>query len=278
MDLSTGVGIASLVGLCLGSFLNVVRYRWPKAEDAQFKEAAREELGFTTEGHTGGIGSGPMLKAISCGGSACPSCGRKLTAIELVPVLSWLAQKGKCKGCSAPVSGWYPAVELFTAIAFGAVFAVFGITWAAVAVASFVWFATALSLIDLDHQYLPDTLSKGLMLSLGAYLALGVSGLSLQDSLLAAMAAYFVVGNIIPAVLTAITGRQAIGSGDAPLLAMLGAVVGVTTLPTAVFVCCMVSLTLIPVGKLASKGELRIPMGPGILLTTAGWMFAHKLL
>lgn len=271
---SAELAIAGVLGLVFGSFANVVRHRWPAAESAQFRAAARAELKLPEE-----ISDATSpLKAISVGGSCCPSCGSKIGALQLVPVVSWLFLKGKCKACATSIPLRYPLVELLMgALAAGAVWQ-FGFGLTGLLVAAVLWVSVILSLIDIDELYLPEAWSSALVCLVAGLMAFALPSAKLADALVAGLAAYVVVGKIIPFVLQLVLKKQALGGGDPILFALLGAVAGTQQLPTAILACAFIGiLTYLGVAIGAKdKENMQIPMGPAILMTMQAYLLAGK--
>lgn len=204
------------------------------------------------------------------GRSHCRTCGTALGPRDLVPVASWLAQRGRCRACGAPLSWFYPAVELAAlALALWAWSVADG--WLLWASCAFAWTLLALALIDFEHEILPDALTLPLMA-----LGLGVAWFSAPPMILdnvAGAAAGFVLFAAVAAAYRRIRGREGLGRGDAKLLAALGAWVGLSGLPSVVLIGSVAAL----VGALAARAfgrsralQDRVPFGPALAL--AGWL------
>ena len=206
----------------------------------------------------------------------CPKCGTMITAAQNVPVFSYLFLKGKCAKCGERISPRYPIVELVTAVLSTAVawrFGVHGYTFAALA---FTWALVALTVIDIDHQLLPDGITLPLMW-LGLLIALGgaAEGTSLppdlRSSLLGAVFGYLSLWTVYHAF-KLVTGKEGMGYGDFKLLAALGAWLGWQLLPLVIVLSAavgsVVGISLIVTGQRSRQAE--IPFGP--YLAGAGWI------
>src|SRR5690606_25358552 len=156
--------ICAVLGLLVGSFLNVVIYRLPVMLDRGWKAQAREVLDLPAE-------TAEPLSLVAPR-SRCPHCGELIRAWQNVPVLSWLLLRGRCAHCKSPISARYPAVEILSAVLAGFMAWKFGAGWAGIGAIMFAWTLIALTFIDIDHQLLPDDLTLpllwlGLLFSLG---------------------------------------------------------------------------------------------------------------
>ncbi len=263
-----------LLGLVVGSFLNVVAYRVPIMMERAWREQAAESPAepFTPPPHAAG-GEGPFNLVVP--GSACPHCGAPIRAWQNVPVLSWLWLKGRCAACGARVSARYPIVEASAAVASVVVAAVFGPTWETAAALGFTWTLIALSLIDFDHQLLPDSMTlpllwAGLLVSLLPFPG-GPLFATLSDSVAGAIVGYLALWSVYW-LFKLLTGKEGMGYGDFKLLAALGAWLGWQLLPLVILLAAavgsLVGLTLILVR--GRDRQVPIPFGP--YLAAAGWI------
>ncbi|MGH7057594.1 MAG: prepilin peptidase, partial [Acetobacteraceae bacterium] len=215
---------AGVVGLVVGSFLNVVIYRLPIMLERDWQRDAAVARGETpTE-------AAPYNLVVP--GSACPACGRKITPLENVPVLSWLALRGRCAGCKAPISPRYPLVELLTAGLSVLLALHFGATPACAGALLLTWTLVAAAGIDLGHYILPDVLVLPLLWA-GLLFNLFDSYVPLFDAVIGAVAGYLVLW-IIYQVFRLATGKEGLGYGDFKLLAAIGAWLGWRMLPLIV--------------------------------------------
>ena len=260
---------AALLGLIVGSFLNVVIYRLPLMMDREWREQARQLLGQPD----GAEPSQVPINLISPR-SHCPACQSPVAAWHNVPVLSYLLLKGRCAACGVTISPRYPLIELLTALLSATLIWKFGPTLAGLSALMLCWALIAASAIDLDHQLLPDSITQPL-LWLG--LALGLSGLpadtppfpDLHSSVLGAMAGYLSLWTVYK-VFKWLTGKEGMGYGDFKLLAALGAWLGWQMLPLVIILSAVVGtvtgIAMIAVGRHARQAP--IPFGP--FLAAAG--------
>lgn len=224
--------VALVFGLCIGSFLNVVIHRLPRMMErewqAQCAELAGQEL--------------PPQERYSLVAprSACPSCGHRIRAWENIPLLSWLALRGKCSACRTRISFQYPFVELLAGV--GAAYAAwrFGPTLTALAAALFVWFTIALAFIDQETGYLPDDLTLPLVW-IGLIVNLGGAFVPLRDAVIGAVAAYLFLWSI-NAGFKALRGMDGMGYGDFKLYAAVGAFLGWKFLPLVILLSSVVGV------------------------------------
>ncbi|NLW96051.1 MAG: prepilin peptidase [Xanthomonadaceae bacterium] len=269
---SLGYPLVAGLGLLVGSFLNVVILRLPRRMEWEWKREAREVLG-EPEIYD------PPPPGIVVERSHCPHCGHQLAWYENIPVLSWLALRGRCRSCKAPISVQYPLVELLTALLCVLCVWNFGFGWQGFGACLLTCFLIALSGIDLRTQLLPDSLTLPLMW-LGLVAALDNLYMPAKPALLGAIAGYVSLWSVWW-LFKQVTGKEGMGHGDFKLLAALGAWVGLAgVLP----VILLSSLLGAVVGSiwLAAKGRDRatpIPFGPYLAL--AGWivfMWGEQLL
>ena len=265
LDAHTGLGYpaAAGLGLLVGSFLNVVILRLPRRLEWQWKRDAREVLE-ETELYD------PPPPGIVVERSHCPHCGHALSWYENIPVLSWLALRGRCRNCKAPISLQYPLVELATALLFLACAWQFGFGWRGFGAMVLTGFLVALAGIDLRTKLLPDQLTLPLMW-LGMVASIENLYVGQKAALLGAMVGYLSLWSVYW-VFKQLTGKEGMGHGDFKLLAALGAWTGLAgVLPTIL----LSSLVGAVVGSiwLAARGRDRatpIPFGP--FLAMAGWL------
>jgi leader peptidase (prepilin peptidase)/N-methyltransferase len=254
---------ALILGLLIGSFLNVLIYRLPKMMERDWKAQAREVLGLPAEAR------GERFNLI-LPHSRCPHCAHKIRAWENLPVLSYLLLGGKCSVCKAPISKRYPLVELACGLMSGYIAWHFGFGWPAAAMLVLSWGLLAMSLIDADHQLLPDALVLPLLWlglivnSFGLFTPLG-------DALWGAVAGYLILWSVFW-LFKLITGKDGMGYGDFKLLAMLGAWGGWQILPLTILLSSMVGavLGLILLRLRNVQTSTPIPFGP--YLAIAGWI------
>lgn len=223
-----------LLGLLIGSFLNVVIYRLPKIYlrevDNFVAEQRKEKLPHQDKFNL-------MLPR-----SACPHCGHQITAMENIPVISYLVIGGKCTGCKARISIRYPLVEALTALLSAAMIWHFGSGVAGMGAVVFVWLLIAMTFIDLDHKLLLDDLTLSL-LWIGLLVNLNGNFVPLKDAVLGACAGYLSLWSIYWAY-KLLTGKEGFGYGDFKLLAALGAWMGWTVLPVIIMLSCCVGAAI----------------------------------
>lgn len=260
---------ALVLGLLVGSFLNVVIHRLPVMMEREWHEQCRE-LAATDAGEEAAAPEAERFNLVMPR-SRCPGCGHRIRARENIPVISYLLQRGRCTACGWRIPLRYPAVELLTGILSVVVIATFGATVAGIAALGFTWALIALAFIDLDTQYLPDSITLPL---LWAGLALNlVDGtfVPLQDSVVGAMAGYLSLWTVYW-VFRLITGKEGMGHGDFKLLAALGAWMGWSILPGVILLSSVVG-AVVGLAMIALRGhdrQIPIPFGPYI--AAAGWL------
>lgn len=252
-----------ILGLLIGSFLNVVIYRLPKMLERDWKIQARETLTLPAEPQ------GEMFN-LMLPHSRCPHCEHKIRAWENLPVISYLFLGGKCSSCKTPISKRYPLVELACGLLSAFIAWHFGFGWQAAAMLVLAWGLLAMCLIDADHQLLPDALVLPL-LWLG--LIVNAFGLftSLHDALWGAVAGYLSLWSVYW-LFKLVTGKEGMGYGDFKLLALLGAWGGWQILPLTILLSSLVGavLGLILLRLRNAQTSTPIPFGP--YLAIAGWI------
>jgi leader peptidase (prepilin peptidase)/N-methyltransferase len=254
---------ALLIGLLIGSFLNVVVYRLPLMMQRDWREQAREVLELPAEAR------GATFNLV-LPNSKCPQCGHEIKPWENIPVLSYLFLRGKCSSCKTPISKRYPLVELTCGLLSAYIAWHFGFTWQAGGMLLLTWGLLAMSLIDADHQLLPDALVLPL-LWLG--LILNHFGLftSLEDALWGAVAGYLSLWSVYW-LFRLITGKEGMGYGDFKLLAMLGAWGGWQVLPLTILLSSLVGAVLGLIMLRLRNAETSTPIPFGPYLAIAGWI------
>ena len=280
---ATFIGTCLVLGLAVGSFLNVVIYRLPIMLDREWRAQCAELA--VPDAHAAAAGAGPHEPFnLVVPRSACPACKAPITALQNIPLVSWVLLRGRCARCRAPISARYPLVELLSGVLSACVAARFGFGFAALAALSFTWFLIALTFIDVDHQLLPDSLTLPL-LWLGLSLSLwGPQGdaplpVDLRSSVAGAVAGYLSLWSVYHLFLL-VTGKEGMGYGDFKLLAALGAWLGLQMLLPVILIAAVVG-ALVGIAMLAIRHQSRatpIPFGP--FLAAAGWlvlMFGHGL-
>jgi leader peptidase (prepilin peptidase)/N-methyltransferase len=254
--------LMSLVGLLVGSFLNVVIYRLPKMLEQEWQLQCDLLSGQTSKAIT------PL--SLSKPRSTCPHCGHPISALENIPVLSYLLLRGKCRSCHAPISIRYPLIELLSALLTAVIAWQFGLSWACLGGVLLTWTLIALTFIDVDCQLLPDKLTLPL-LWLGIVFNLFANFASLNDSVIGAMLGYLSLWSVYQ-LFRMITGKEGMGYGDFKLLAALGAWMGWQSLPVIILLSSLVG-AIVGISLIALKLQQHdkpIPFGP--YLAAAGWI------
>jgi leader peptidase (prepilin peptidase)/N-methyltransferase len=246
--------LAGLFGLLIGSFLNVVIYRVPKMMQRESDNYVAVESGREA----------PHAERFNLmvPRSACPHCGHQITALENIPLLSWLVLRGKCSACQAPISPRYPAVELLTGLLSALLVWRLGSGWAGLAALFFLYSLIAMTFIDADTQLLPDDLTYPLLWA-GLLVNLNGTFVPLHDAVVGAAAGYLALWSIYWLFKLA-TGKEGMGYGDFKLLAALGAWLGWAMLPTIILlssvVGALVGISLIVFARHGRNNP--IPFGP----------------
>jgi len=248
------IALAGIVGLLVGSFLNVVIHRLPKMMEREWRAQCAELSGTEAKPE--------HIYNLLTPRSACPHCNHKIGALENIPVISYLLLRGKCKGCGAPISMRYPIVETISGVLSAYAAWHFGFGLAGVAAILFVWALIALTFIDFDTQLLPDDITLPL-LWLGLLLNLNGAFTTLPNAVIGAVAGYLVLWSVYW-MFKLVTGKEGMGYGDFKLLAAIGAWLGWQMLPLVILlsslVGAVVGITLIVAVK--HGRNIPIPFGP----------------
>ena len=270
------VGTCVVLGLIVGSFLNVVIYRLPVMLERQWREQCAEakeaDAGATTV---------PAVAVqrfnLIVPRSACPECKAPIGALQNIPVLSYLLLKGRCANCGTAISARYPLVEALTGILSALVAWKFGFGWAALAGLVLTWFLIALACIDLDHQLLPDSLTLPLLwLGLCASLWLPLSAgaavpVDVRSSLTGAIAGYVSLWSVYH-LFRLLTGKEGMGYGDFKLFAALGAWLGWQMLLPIILLASAVGAVTGIAMLTIRKQHRSTPIAFGPFLAAAGWL------
>lgn len=246
--------LAGLLGLCVGSFLNVVIYRLPKMMEQEWQAQCTELQGesASTAAHL----------SLAKPRSRCPACGHQISALENIPVLSYLMLKGKCSGCGISIPARYPIIEIITGLLSAYTAWHFGPTLQTAGALLLIWSLIALAAIDFDTQLLPDSITLPL-LWLGILFNLSHTYVDLPAAVVGAMAGYLALWTVFWLFKLA-TGKEGMGYGDFKLLAALGAWLGWQMLPAIILlssiVGAIVGITLIIVARRGRN--IPIPFGP----------------
>ena len=255
----------SILGLLIGSFLNVVIYRLPIMMDRAWKSECAESF------PDANIQVDNKIFNLSLPRSTCPQCEHKIGSLENIPLLSWLYQRGRCKHCDCKISARYPSIELLTAFMSLAIAWLLPFGWPVLYALIFTWFLIALTFIDLDTMLLPDQLTLPL-LWLGLLVNLSHSFVSLEDAVLGAVFGYLSLWSIYWGF-KLITGKEGMGYGDFKLFAALGAWFGWQALPIIILLSSVAGAIIGIVVIATSKDKQSRPMPFGPYLAIAGWMY-----
>lgn len=254
-----------ILGLVIGSFLNVVIYRLPLILERTWSQQCHELL----EIEPGTPGSGVPFNLVTPG-SRCPECGHRITPLENIPLLSYLYLRGRCAGCSTRIPVRYPLIELATALLSGITAVIFGFTPQAVAALLFTWSIIPLCVIDYDRQILPDSITLPLLWG-GLLLSIPGSFVDSHTSIIGAVAGYLSLWSIYH-LFRLVTGKEGMGHGDFKLLAAIGAWVGWQALPVVILFSSVVGAStgiLLMLFRIHERGK---PMPFGPFLAGAGWI------
>ncbi len=263
-----GLILAIWVGLCVGSFLNVVIYRLPVMLERQWQAEARSVL--ELDGASDGRAAPQAPFNLVVPRSRCPSCQAPILAWQNVPVISWVALRGRCARCGTPIPVRYPLVEALTAFMSVAVLALFGFTWLGLAALAFTWMMLALTFIDYDTQLLPDQLTLPL-LWLGLITNIHGGFTDPTSAIVGAVAGYLFLWSTYWGF-KLLTGKEGMGYGDFKLLAAIGAWLGWQVLPATVLIAAGVGLVYALGTSLTGNRESAQPIPFGPFLAIAGWV------
>jgi leader peptidase (prepilin peptidase)/N-methyltransferase len=254
------VAVCAVVGLCVGSFLNVVVHRLPKMMEREWQMQCAELRGEPAPA------SAPF--GLVRPRSTCPKCGHAISAIENIPILSYLWLRGRCRACSAPISLRYPTVEVLTALLSAGAALHFGATYAGIGALVFLWCLIALTFIDIDTQLLPDSITLPLIWS-GLFFNLSGTFTNLSSAVIGAMAGYLSLWSVFWLFKLA-TGKEGMGFGDFKLLAAIGAWLGWQLLPLSILLASLVGAVVGVTLIVLARHGMGIPIPFGPYLATAG--------
>jgi leader peptidase (prepilin peptidase)/N-methyltransferase len=280
------IGTCLVFGLLIGSFLNVVIYRVPIILERQWREQCQELSASDAarpEAAPARQADAPFNLVVPR--SACPSCNAPITAVQNIPILSYLFLKGRCASCGVRISVRYPAIEALTGLLSAAVAWKFGFGWPAVWGLVLTWFLIALTFIDVDTQLLPDNLTLpllwiGLLLSVWAPPGSGAPiPIDPRNSIIGAIAGYLSLWSVYH-LFRLLTGKEGMGYGDFKLFAALGAWLGWKMLLPIILIAAAVG-AVVGIAILVGRGQSRsTPIAFGPFLAAAGWlmlMFGQEL-
>lgn len=259
-----------LFGLAVGSFLNVVIHRLPLMMEREWQAQCAE------------LRNEPPPAAeklnLAAPRSRCPACGHPISALENIPVLSWIALRGRCRGCQAPIPIRYPLVEAASGILSAYAGWKFGPTLACAGALLFIWGMIALTFIDLDTQLLPDDITLAL-LWLGLLLNLGGGFTDLKSAVIGAMAGYLALWSVYW-IFKLATGKEGMGYGDFKLLGAIGAWFGWQMLPLVILLSSVVG-AIVGIGLIVFRKhgrDIPIPFGPYLACAGVIALFSGKTL
>lgn len=256
---------AVLLGLLVGSFLNVVAYRLPIMMERGWRQDSIEYLGLPAE-----TTSGQKPLDLIQPPSRCPNCASPLRPWHNIPILSYLVLRGKCANCQLPISMRYPAVEALTGILSALVVWHFGWTVQAAMALLLTWGLISLSLIDIDYQLLPDSITQPLL-----WIGLGLSVQEVftdsHSAIIGAIAGYLSLW-IVYQLFRLVTGKEGMGFGDFKLLALFGAWLGWQFLPVIILFSSLAGALAGTLMILTGRHSRSAPIPFGPYLSAAGWI------
>lgn len=257
--------VAVVVGLCVGSFLNVVIHRLPRILERQWRAECAQLSG--TEPPT------EERYDLVLPRSRCPACGHAITARENIPLISYFMLRGRCSSCNTRISARYPLVEALAGLLSGYVAWRFGFSAAALGALLFCWAMVALAFIDLDTFYLPDSITL-LLLWTGLVFNVFAVFTDLRSAVIGAAAGYLVLWSVFWLYKLA-TGKDGMGYGDFKLLAAIGAWLGWKALPLVIllssFVGAIIGISLIVFAR--HQKQTPIPFGPYLAVAAVVALF-----
>jgi leader peptidase (prepilin peptidase)/N-methyltransferase len=259
-----------LVGLCVGSFLNVVIHRLPRMMEAQWRAECAALNGAEPA-------EAPEPYNLFQPGSRCPGCAAPIRAWQNIPVVSWVALRGRCANCRTPISFRYPAVEIAAGVLAAAMAWRFGTTGAALAAMVFGWALLALTFIDFDTQLLPDDITLPL-LWLGLLVNASGTFVDLRSAVFGAAGGYLLLW-LVYWGFRLLAKKEGMGYGDFKLLAALGAWAGWQVLPFVVLVSAGLGAVIggLLLWRSKSGADTRIPFGPYLALGgLAGLLYGRQ--
>ncbi|MCK5726017.1 MAG: prepilin peptidase [Thiotrichaceae bacterium] len=255
--------VVTFFGLTVGSFLNVVIYRLPVMLEREWREQCNE-LQEDDKKKEDNTNKDKFNLAVPR--SRCPHCNHLITALENIPIISYLLMRGKCSGCQQAISIRYPLVELMTGLLSVLVAWKFGASLQTLAALFFIWTLISLALIDLDTMYLPDSLTLPL-LWLGIVVNYFGVFISLEDSIMGAIVGYLSLWTVFQLFLL-LTGKEGFGFGDFKLLAALGAWGGWQIILPTIFAASLLG-AIIGIAMMVVKKDFTsraIPFGPWLAI------------
>lgn len=262
--------LVTLLGLCVGSFLNVVIYRTPLIMKQEWRKETstfwqeQQDLDPIHKSALKKASTNDMPMSLSFPPSACPTCQHKIRFYENIPILSWLFLKGQCSGCGSGISVRYPLVELITAILSVLVITHFGATWQGFSALIFTWILVALTGIDFDTQLLPDRLVYPLGM-IGLFVNTQGLFVSPTSAIYGALFGFLVFWSVA-ALYALIKKQEGMGYGDFKLMAALGAWLGVSMLPLLVIISSVLGAVIGGALMVRRGGSQPFAFGPYIAI------------
>jgi len=264
MPLIIWIAFAGVLGLLVGSFLNVVILRLPERMAAEWEQEARDVLELGTEATA--LPPGVVREP-----SHCPQCKHRLSALDNIPLFSWLLLRGRCRYCHSKISIQYPLVELLTSVLSAVIVWKFGPSWLALAGLVLTWLLVALSGIDFRTQLLPDQLTLPL-LWIGMLSALFPMFVAAPSAILGAAVGYLSLWSVYW-LFKLLTGKEGMGYGDFKLLAALGAWMGPVALLPIILLSSFIGALVGGSLMILRKRDSQIPMPFGPFIAAAGWVW-----
>jgi leader peptidase (prepilin peptidase) / N-methyltransferase len=258
--------LAVVLGLLVGSFLNVVIHRLPKMMERDWREQCAEIA--TNRNSSPETSETQPAYNLVVPRSACPSCGHQITAIENIPVFSYVALRGRCRKCGAKISPRYPIVEALTGLLSGLIAWHFGFGWAGLSALLLLWALIALTFIDADTQLLPDDITLPLIW-LGLIVNINHTFTDLTSAVLGAVFGYLALWTVYW-VFKLLTKKEGMGYGDFKLLAALGAWLGWQMLPLVILLSSVVGAGVGIILIVLARMGRNIPLPFGPYLAMAG--------
>tara|TARA_R110000823_G_scaffold91174_4_gene201141 strand:- start:30893 stop:31762 length:870 start_codon:yes stop_codon:yes gene_type:complete len=252
-----------VTGLCVGSFLNVVIYRLPLMLESRWRRDCCELLEVEPDAPEAPLN-------LASPNSHCPHCKAPIKPWQNIPVLSYLLLRGRCGNCAARISPRYPSVELATGLATLVLLVYMPVDTALLGAMLFTWALIALTMIDIDHQLLPDVITLPL-LWLGLAFNISSTYAPLADAVIGAMLGYAILWSIYWAF-KLVTGKEGMGYGDFKLLAALGAWLGWQDLHLVILLSSVVGAALGILLMLVKRHGREVPLPFGPYLAAAGWI------
>lgn len=264
------LGTAIVLGLMVGSFLNVVIHRLPIMLERDWKAQCLDYLGDKILLKDPAPAAGQSKYNLVVPRSACPACGHRITPLQNIPVVSYLFLGGRCSACKTAINIRYPLVEALTGLLTGFIAWRFGVTWMAAFAILYLWSLIALTFIDADTTLLPDDITLPLMW-LGLLVNLGGVFTDIGSATLGAVGGYLVLWSVYWAF-KLLTGKEGMGYGDFKLLAAIGAWLGWQLIPLVILLSAAVG-TVVGIAGIVLKGRdkgAKLPFGP--YLAAAGFI------